>query len=568
APFSYAAEPKIDGLAISLMYQEGRLIRVATRGDGREGEDVTLQARTISSLPLRLLGTNHPEILEVRGEVFMTLADFAAFNATALTNGEKLLVNPRNAAAGSLRQLNPQMTKQRPLKLYCHSVGEVVAQEWPRQHDEVMAQLRAWGLPTCPDAEVVVGAAGCEAYYRHLEAKRDALAYEIDGVVFKVNELALRERLGFVARAPRWAAACKFPSREAQTVVEEIEVQVGRTGALTPVARLRPVQVGGVTVKNATLHNFEELGRKEVRVGDTVRVRRAGDVIPEVVEVVLEHRLSSALPFVVPTRCPECGAEVTRVEGETIVRCGGGFACPAQQREAVKHFASRRAMNIEGLGDKLVDLLFAEGLIVDVADLYRLRAAPEKIAALARMGDKSAENLLLAIEASRERDLAHFLFALGIREVGEATAASLARHFGDIKAIMEATEAELQGAADVGPVAARRVYAFFNESRNVQVVQRLLAEESTHWHHATRMEHGNQPLAGATVVLTGTLSLSRQEAKARLEGLGAKVSGSVSKRTRYLIAGEAPGSKLAQAQALGVEILDEAGLLKLLHSVT
>ncbi|MBF0429296.1 MAG: NAD-dependent DNA ligase LigA [Magnetococcales bacterium] len=564
AEIQYAAEPKIDGVAVSLLYQEGRLIRVATRGDGREGEDVTAQARTIASLPLRLLGEGHPQSLEVRGEVFMSLAAFADYNVRALERGEKLLVNPRNGAAGSLRQLDPRMTRQRPLKLYCHGVGEVVADTWPRQHNEMMACFKAWGLPICQEAEVVTGVAGCLSYYRQLEVKRDGLAYEIDGVVFKVNELGLRERLGFVARAPRWASACKFPSREAETVVEGIDVQVGRTGALTPVARLVPVVVGGVTVTNATLHNFEEMARKDVRVGDTVRVRRAGDVIPEVVEVVLEQRNSESRPFDVPTRCPVCGGEVRRVEGEIVVRCGGEFSCPAQQREAVKHFASRRAMNIEGLGEKLVELLFAEGLIANVADLYGLRGSLEKLASLERMGEKSAENLLAAIEASRERDLARFLFALGVREVGEATAASLARHFGSIGAIMEASEVELQGAGDVGPVAARRVRAFFSEPRNQSVVGRLLREENTHWHRAATVVRTDHPLAGVTVVLTGTLTtLSRQEAKARLEGLGAKVSGSVSKRTRYLIAGEAPGSKLVQARELGVEVLDEAGLMAL-----
>lgn len=564
---AYAAEPKIDGVAVSLLYQAGRLMHVATRGDGKVGEDVTAQTRTIASLPLRLLGADHPESLEVRGEVFMTLEAFAAFNARALERGEKCFVNPRNAAAGSLRQLDPRITAQRALKLVCHGVGEVVGvKEWPQGHDGMMAQFQAWGLPICAESEVVIGVAGCEGYFRAMEAKRDHLPYEIDGVVFKVNHLALRDRLGYVARAPRWATACKFASREAQTVVEAIEVQVGRTGALTPVARLAPVGVGGVTVTNATLHNFEELARKDVRVGDTVIVRRAGDVIPEVVEVVLARRDPAAMAFLVPRVCPVCGAEAVRVEGETIIRCGGGLSCSAQLRELVKHFASRRAMNIEGLGDKLVDLLFAQGLIQDVADLYQLKRMPEKLASLERMGEKSADNLLVALEKSRERDLAQFLFALGVREVGEATAASLARHFGEIGAIMVASEAELQGASDVGPVAAGRVWAFFREARNQAVVERLLAEEGTNWQRAAQVaQGGGQPLAGATVVLTGTLSvMSRPEAKARLEGLGAKVSGSVSKRTRYVIAGEAPGSKLTQAQALGVEILDEIGFMQLL----
>ncbi|MBF0271210.1 MAG: NAD-dependent DNA ligase LigA [Magnetococcales bacterium] len=565
----YAAEPKIDGVAVSLLYRDGALMWVATRGDGREGEDVTAQARTIASLPLRLRGSGHPRSLEVRGEVFMTLEAFAGFNAAALERGEKVFANPRNAAAGSLRQLDPRITAKRPLKLYCHGMGEVVdgGEDWPACHDQLMARFRSWGLPTCPDAQVVRGVEGCREYYRHLESRRDQLAYEIDGMVFKVNDLAWRERLGFVARAPRWASACKFPSREALTVVEAIDVQVGRTGALTPVARLEPVGVGGVTVTNATLHNFEELARKDVRVGDTVRVRRAGDVIPEVVEVVLARRPEEAVPVPWPSRCPVCGGEVARSEGEVVVRCVEGFSCPAQLKEVVRHFASRRAMNIDGLGEKLVDLLLTQGLIVNVADLYRLHTMRERLASLERMGEKSADNLLAAIEASRGRDLSRFLFALGVREVGEATAASLARHFGGIEAIMAASETELQGAADVGPVAAGRVWHFFRESGNKALVERLLAEPDTAWSRAVVADRAQgHPLSGATVVLTGTLATwSRQEAKARLEGLGAKVSGSLSKRTRYLIAGEAPGSKLAQARELGVEILDEAALLALVN---
>ncbi|MEO5345137.1 MAG: NAD-dependent DNA ligase LigA [Magnetococcus sp. YQC-9] len=559
----YAAEPKIDGVAVSLIYERGLLVCVATRGDGREGEEVTAQARTIPSLPLRLLGDGHPELLEARGEVFMQLAAFDRYNARALETGEKTFANPRNAAAGSLRQLDPRITAQRPLKLFCHGVGEVVAEGWPTRHDQVMARFRKWGLPTCPDAEVVRGVAGCRDYYERLRARRDQLPYEIDGMVFKVNELAWRERLGFVARAPRWAAACKFPSREALTCVEAIDVQVGRTGALTPVARLQPVGVGGVTVTNATLHNFEELSRKDVRPGDTVRVRRAGDVIPEVVEVVAEKRPAESVPVPWPERCPVCGGEVAQAEGEVVIRCVAGFSCPAQRKEAVRHFASRRALNIEGLGDKLVELLFTQGLIRDVADLYRLREAPERLVTLERLGEKSVENLLSAIEASRERHLERFLFALGIREVGEATAASLARHFESIEALMAATPEELQGASDVGPVAAGRVVAFFQAPANQALLARLLAEPGTGWHRAAeRQVATDHPLAGATVVLTGTLTTwSRQEAKARLEALGAKVSGSLSKRTRYLIVGEAPGSKLTQARELGVEILDEAALI-------
>ncbi|MBF0179842.1 MAG: NAD-dependent DNA ligase LigA [Magnetococcales bacterium] len=563
---AYAAEPKIDGVAIALLYEHGRLVRVATRGDGREGEEVTQQASTIATLPRKLHGSGHPELLEVRGEVFMTLAAFATLRARASEQDEKPPKNPRNAAAGSLRQLDPRVTAQRSLEFHCHGIGEISAGAWPQRHDTMMERLREWGLPVCPDAEVVTGADGYLAYFQNMEKKRDGLSYEIDGVVIKVNDLAWRERLGFVSNAPRWAAALKFPPREAETVVEGIDVQVGRTGALTPVARLLAVEVGGVTVTNATLYNFEELSRKDVRVGDRVRVRRAGDVIPEVAESLPEHRDPTSLPFPVPVVCPACGSPVARVEGETILRCGNGFACPAQRKEAILHFASRRAMNIDGLGEKLVDVLLNEGLIGDVADLYRLQDAPERIAGLARMGEKSAENLLAAIEASRERDLSRFLFALGIREVGEATAASLARHFGAIATIMTATEEELQGAPDVGPVAARRVLEFFLEPRNAELLNRLLAEPTTGWHRTGRPTRQDHPLlSGATVVLTGTLAtLTRQEAKARLEALGAKVSGSVSSRTRYLIAGASPGSKYTQAQALGVEILDEEQLKSLL----
>ncbi|MBF0340921.1 MAG: NAD-dependent DNA ligase LigA [Magnetococcales bacterium] len=563
----YAAEPKIDGVAVSLIYQAGVLIQAATRGDGREGEEITAQIRTIPSVPLRLLGSGHPERLEVRGEVFITLEAFARFNENALMNNEKPFANPRNAAAGSLRQLDPRITARRPLKLFCHGVGEGIAADWPATHDQMMQRFRAWGLPTCPDAAVVHGVEGCCAYYQQLLEKRDRLPYEIDGMVFKVNQLAWRERLGFVSRAPRWAAACKFPSREALTLVEAIDIQVGRTGVLTPVARLQPVGVGGVTVTNVTLHNFEELARKEVRVGDTVRVRRAGDVIPEVVEVVLEKRPAATQPVALPLCCPVCGGEVSKSEGEVAIRCVENFACPAQLKEAVRHFASRRAMNIEGVGEKLVELLFARQLIGTVADLYRLSVRRAELIELDRMGEKSVDNLLAAIEESRKRDLTRFLFALGIREVGEATAASLARHFGAIAPLMAASEQDLQGAPEVGPVAAARVWHFFREPTNQTVLERLLAEPATGWHRAavsTGSGGGDHPLAGATVVLTGTLGRwSRSEAKARLEGLGAKVSGSLSKRTRYLVVGEAPGSKLAQAKELGVEILDEAALAAL-----
>ncbi len=558
----YAAEPKLDGLAVSLRYEDGVLVQGATRGDGYTGEDITQNVRTIHAIPLRLRGRSHPRVLEVRGEVYMPLSGFRALNRSQVEQGEKPFVNPRNAAAGSLRQLDPRITAQRPLSIFCYGVGVVEAGRLPDRHHEVLLQLREWGLRIPEHLEVVRDAEGCLAYYRAMASRRDALDYEIDGVVYKVDRLALQARLGHVARAPRWAVAHKFPAQEELTRVLDIDVQVGRTGALTPVARLEPVFVGGVTVTNATLHNEDEIHRKDVRVGDTVIVRRAGDVIPEVVAVVKERRPPGTRPFHMPKRCPACGSEVVRAEGEAIARCSGGLFCPAQRKEAIKHFASRRAMDIEGLGDKLVDQLVDKGLVKDVADLYELDEAT--LAGLERMGEKSAANLKAAIEKSKHTTLARFLYALGIREVGEATAQALAGHFGSLEKLMSADEAALQAVPDVGPVVAAHILAFFRQRHNRDIIRRL-RRLGVHWEEAAAPPREDLPLAGKTFVLTGTLSsMTRDEAKARLQALGARVSGSVSRRTDCVVAGADPGSKYDKARELGVEIIDESRFLALL----
>jgi DNA ligase (NAD+) len=557
----YAAEPKVDGLAVSLVYEGGHLARAATRGDGTRGEDVTANVRTIKAVPLRLRGGDPPALLEVRGEVFMTLAGFRRLNADQQARGEKVFANPRNAAAGSLRQLDPSVTASRPLTLFCYAVARAEGWTMPACHTEVLEGLAAFGLRVSPEVRAVEGADGCLAYYRDLSARRDRLGYEIDGVVYKVNRLDQQDAMGFVSRAPRWAVAHKFPAQEELTRVLGVEFQVGRTGALTPVARLEPVFVGGATVSNATLHNIDEVERKDVRVGDTVVVRRAGDVIPEVVSVVRERRPPDALPIVLPERCPVCGSQVERAEGEAVARCTGGLYCPAQRKETIRHFASRRAMDIEGLGDKLVDQLVERGMVQTVADLYRL-GGPE-LAGLDRMGEKSAENLVAAVDRSRETTLARFLFALGIREVGEATARALAAHFGGLDALMDADEETLQAVPDVGPVVARQVASFFRQPHNREVIAGLRAA-GVRWPEAVA-RRGGTPLAGKTFVLTGALSsMTRDEAKERLQALGARVSASVSKKTSYLVVGAEPGSKLVEAERLGVAILDEAALLALL----
>jgi len=557
----YVAEPKLDGLAVSLRYEDGRLVYGATRGDGYTGEDVTQNIRTIGAVPLRLRGKGYPPLLEVRGEVFMPRQGFARLNERARERGGKTFANPRNAAAGSLRQLDPRITAGRPLDLFCYGIGVVTAGALPDRHGDILLQLREWGLRVCPDWRRVEGVAGCLEYYRGLQAHRAALPYDIDGVVYKVDRLAQQQELGFVARAPRWAIAHKFPAQEELTRVLDIQVQVGRTGALTPVARLEPVLVGGVTVTNATLHNADEVRRKDVRVGDTVIVRRAGDVIPEVVQVVGERRPADSRPFEMPTRCPVCDSHVIRPEGEATTRCVGGLYCRAQRKAAILHFASRRALDIEGLGDKLVEQLVERERVQSPADLYGLDVAT--LEGLERMGRKSAVKLLAALERSKATTLERFLYALGIREVGEATAQALARQFGSLEALLAADEDRLQQAPDIGPVVAAQIRAFFQEAHNREVIQRLRAA-GVHW-PAPAAPAADRPLTGKTFVLTGALnSMTREEAKARLQALGAKVADSVSKQTSYVVAGAAPGTKLARARQLGVTVLEEEALVELL----
>jgi DNA ligase (NAD+) len=556
----YTAEPKLDGVAVSLLYEHGLLVRGATRGDGSRGEDVTQNVRTIDSIPLRLLGEDYPQRFEVRGEVFISHEGFRALNLRAASEEQKTFVNPRNAAAGSLRQLDARVTARRPLQIYCYGVGGVDGGELPAQHSTLLQRLRDWGLRVYPGIRQVHGLAGCVDYYRRLEQQRDSLAFDIDGVVFKVDSLEQQQQLGFVARAPRWAVARKFPAQEELTRVLDIDVQVGRTGAITPVARLEPVFVGGVTVTNATLHNEDEVRRKDVHIGDTVVVRRAGDVIPEVVSVIAERRPKRARSFVMPTSCPVCGSDIERVEGEAVARCTGGLVCEAQRKQAIRHFASRRAMDIEGLGDKLVEKLVDLKLVEDVAGLYALDAGV--LAGLERMGDKSAANLIAALQNSKQTTLDRFLYALGIREVGEATARALAQAFGDLDALQAASVAELEAVRDIGPVVAQHIVHFFEQAHNREVIDRLI-QVGVRWPEVQRVEQ--QPLEGRTYVLTGTLSgMTRDVARERLQALGATVSGSVSGKTTAVIAGEKAGSKLARAEKLGVEILSERDLLRLL----
>lgn len=561
----YCAEPKLDGLAVSFRYESGRLVQAATRGDGTQGEDVTHNVRTIKAVPIRLRG-DFPELLEVRGEVFMTVAGFRAMNEKALAAGEKVFVNPRNAAAGSIRQLDPRLTASRPLDAFFYGVGET-SWKLPPRHSEALVQLREWGLRTSPLIRVVQGAAGCLEYYRDVGAQRARLPYEIDGVVYKVNRLQQQRDLGFVSRAPRWAIAHKFPAHEENTVVRGVEFQVGRTGALTPVARLEPVFVGGVTVSNATLHNMDEVRRKDVRIGDTVVIRRAGDVIPEIVKVMVEKRPASAREVELPAKCPVCGSDVERVEGEAVARCSGGLFCPAQRKEAVRHFASRRALDIEGLGSKLIDQLIDGGLVKTLADVYRL--TPAQLMELERMGEKSALKLVEQIEQSRTRTtLPRLLYGLGIRDVGESTAQALAGNFGSLGALIAATEEQIQQVPDVGPVVAQHVRNFFSQPHNLEVIDELRTKfgiDPTLEPRTTGQAEG--PLTGKTFVLTGTLeTMSRDQASDRITALGGKVSGSVSKKTSYVVAGAEAGSKLAKAQELGVPVLDEREFLKVLAS--
>ena len=563
---AYAAEPKLDGAAVSLLYVNGMLQQGATRGDGRRGEDITHNVRTIDAVPLKLIGDDYPETLEVRGEVFMPKAGFEAYNKRARETGDKTFVNPRNAAAGSLRQLDPKLTAERPLDIYVYAVGIVEGLEMPDSHNEVLDQLQAWGLKTCPERSVVKGIDGCLAYYEELGARRESLSYEIDGVVYKVDSRAGQRELGFVSRAPRWALAHKFPAQEEMTVLKGVEFQVGRTGALTPVARLEPIFVGGVTVSNATLHNMDEVNRKDVRIGDTVIVRRAGDVIPEVVSVIESRRPKGARKVKLPAKCPVCDSAVIREEGEAVARCTGGLYCSAQRVEALKHFVSRRAMDIDGLGAKLIEQLVNTGRIQTPADIYSL--AKEEVASLERMGEKSAQNLVDAIEQSKETTLARFLYSLGIREVGEATAASVAAHFGELGGIIAASEADLETVPDVGPVVASRVRAFFAEEHNREVIARL-KKAGVHWKEtAPQPAPKDGPLVGKVFVLTGTLaSMTRDEAKDRIQALGGKVTGSVSKKTDFVIYGDKAGSKLKKAQDLEVETLDEGQFEALLSDI-
>ncbi|MFO8142315.1 MAG: NAD-dependent DNA ligase LigA [Marinobacter sp.] len=562
-PIEYVCEPKLDGLAVSLHYEQGALTRAATRGDGYAGEDITANIRTIPSVPLKLRGSNVPELVEVRGEVYMPKAGFEKLNARLLAQGDKAFVNPRNAAAGSLRQKKSTVTAKRPLELCAYSMAVTDEGLLPATHWDSLQTVRAWGFRINPEMRKAQGVDACLEAYNELMHKRDSLPYEIDGIVFKVNRLDLQQQLGFVSRAPRWAIAHKFPAQEELTVIEDVEFQVGRTGAVTPVARLKPVFVGGVTVSNATLHNMDEVRRLGVHIGDTVFIRRAGDVIPQVVKVVVEKRPEGAPEVSMPSHCPVCESDIVQIEGEAVARCSGGLYCPAQRKEAIRHYASRKALDIEGLGDRLIEVLVDEGMVQTVADLYRLTRF--QLASLERMGDKSAANLIAAIDRSRNPVLWRFLYALGIREVGEATAKALASWFGSLEVISQTGEEELQQVPDVGPIVAGHVRSFFDQPHNQETLQ-ALKEAGVVWQEEQVAERAEQPLAGETWVLTGTLThMTRDQAKEKLEALGAKVAGSVSKKTACVVAGEAAGSKLVKAEQLGVPVLDEDGLRALLE---
>ncbi len=557
----YAAELKFDGLAINLRYEDGVLVRAATRGDGETGEEVTENVRTVRDVPLRLVTDAPPPVLEVRGEIYMKRADFERFNARALAAGKKTLVNPRNAAAGSIRQLDSRIAANRPLSFFAYGLGEVQGWVLPPTHSAILDALMAFGLPVCRERAVVQGPQALADFHARIGGERSRLPFDIDGVVYKVNSLALQQVLGFVSREPRWAVAHKYPAEEAMTEVLGIDIQVGRTGALTPVARLAPVFVGGVTVTNATLHNEDEVRRKDVRVGDTVVVRRAGDVIPEVVRILPEKRPILAPEFVMPKICPVCGSHVTRSADEAIARCSGGLYCPAQRKQALIHFASRRAMDIEGLGDKLVEQLVDHDLVRTPADVYRL--GMEALVNLERMAEKSAANLLVAIERSKKTTLARFIYALGIRNVGEATAKDLARHFGALERLLAADREQLMLVPDIGPVVAESLLQFLSEPHNLEVIEQLRALGVV-WEEGEGASATTGKLAGKVFVLTGTLpGLTRDEAKARIEAAGGKVSGSVSKKTDYVVAGAEAGSKLAKATELGVAVIDETQLLGL-----
>jgi DNA ligase (NAD+) len=558
----FVCEPKIDGVAVSLLFEQGRLVRAATRGDGTTGEDITQNVRTIASIPLVLQGDDIPDRLEVRGEIYIAKPTFNAINAEAEARGDKAFANPRNAAAGSLRQLDSRLTAKRKLTMFCYSVGLVEGGELPSTHAQILQRFQSWGLRINPSMHVVVGAAACREYFDNLQARRADLNYEIDGVVFKVNDMAMQRQLGMLTRTPRWAIAHKFPAEEGYTRLADVEFQVGRTGAITPVARLEPVKVGGVTISNATLHNMDEIGRLNLMIGDRVLVQRAGDVIPKVVYVDHGQRPADARPIIMPDQCPACQSDIVLAEGEVIARCSGGLFCSAQRKENIRHYASRLAMDIEGLGTKLVSQLVDEDLIHSPADLFQL--TDKQLVELERMAPKSADNLLKALEVSKETTLAKFIYALGISEVGESTARNLALFFADFDALRVARIDALLKVPDVGPIVAKRIGAFFAQQNNVSIIDALLAA-GVHWQQQPTSDVDPEVLKGQSWVITGTLSrMTRNEAKAKLQSLGAKVSGSVSKNTTCLVAGDAAGSKLTTAQTLGVSVIDEQALVGLL----
>ena len=564
-PMEYMAELKFDGLAISLRYESGRLQVAATRGDGELGEDVTANIRTIPMVPARLRGDDPPAVLEVRGEVYMSRRDFAELNTRQQASGGKVFINPRNTAAGAVRQLDPALTRQRPLRFFAYGIGETNGFALPQTHSALLDALGAFGIPINDDRRIVHGAPGLAEFYERVATRRADLPFKIDGVVYKVNSLSLQQKLGFATREPRWAVAHKFPAEEMPTEVIDITIQVGRTGAITPVARLKPVFVGGVTVTNATLHNEDEVRRKDVQIGDTVIVRRAGDVIPEIVRVIVEKRPVDARPFALPTHCPECGSAVVRLPDEAVARCTGGLVCPAQRKQALLHFGSRRALDIEGLGEKLVDQLVDAGRVRTPADVYGL-GLPE-LAGLERMAEKSAANVLAAIRKSKDTTLPRFIYALGIRHVGEATARDLARHFGSLDPLLVADEQQLLEVHDVGPILAESIAGFFAERHNLDVIA-ALRQAGVHWPETAAQRAPAGCLTGLTFVLTGTMpTLSREDAKASIEAEGGKVAASVSKKTNYVIAGADAGSKLAKAEALGIPVLDEDGIRKLISKI-
>lgn len=553
-PIEYICEPKLDGVAVNLTYEQGILQQAATRGDGQVGEDITSNIRTIPQIPLKLRGNQHPRLLEVRGEVYISRAGFAKLDG---------FVNPRNAASGSLRQLDPKITAKRPLAFFCYGTGSIENGQLPNKQSDTLYQLRDWGFPVNPETQVVTGVEACYQYYQRLAKKRAFLGYEIDGVVYKVNAIKLQQLLGYSSRAPRWAIAHKFPAQEELTLLEEVEFQVGRTGVITPVARLKPVFVGGATISNATLHNMEEVSRKDIRKGDTVIVRRAGDVIPEIVAAVKERRPQQSLRIQAPEHCPSCGAPLVKITGEVAIRCMNGLACPAQLKESIRHFASRGGMNIEGLGDKIIEKFLSEKLIANVADIYTLKT--EQISPLDGMGEKSAHNLLAAIHKSKQTRLAKFLYALGIPQVGTATAQALAQHFPNLDQLKNAEQSSLQAVPDIGPIVAEEIAAFFSQSSNLKLIQGLL-DLGLSWPAEEPKVKTAGLLSGQTFVLTGTLqSMPREEAKAKLAALGAKLSEAVSRKTHCVIIGENPGSKLNKAKTLGIKIIEEEEFLSLIN---